>query len=219
MKLRLHNYWISSCSHRVRIALALKGLAYDYVAVDIVGAGAHHEDDFRARNPMQQVPALELVDEAGAVRHAVQSLPIIELLEELHPEPALLPADPFLRARARALAEIVNSGIQPHQNLTTQRGISALGGDGRAWAQRYIRDGLVAFAALATGESGRYCIGDSPTVADCFLVPQVHSARRLRVDLSGLEELCAIADRADETAPFAAALPLAQPDAPGRSSS
>ena len=216
MKLRLHNYWISSSSHRVRIALALKGLAYDYVAVNIVGAGAHRTDEFRAKNPMQQIPILELVDQAGVVRHAVQSLPIIELLEELFPTPALLPADPYLRARARALAEIVNSGIQPHQNLATQRGIAALGGDGRAWAQRYIREGLTAFAALASGGAGRHCIGDSATVADCFLVPQVHSARRLGVDLDGLEDLVAIADRADQTAPFAAALPLAQPDAPGR---
>jgi maleylacetoacetate isomerase len=215
MKLRLHNYWASSSSHRVRIALALKGLGYEYVAVELVhGGGAQHAPAYHARNPMQQVPTLEVVEGDGVSRHVVQSMAIIELLDELYPEPAFLPADPFARAHARALAEIVNAGIQPHQNRTTQLEVRGLGGDGRAWARDHVRTGLLAFAELAAGSAGRYCLGDAPTIADCFLVPQMHAARNLEVPMDGLDLLVRIADEADRHPAFAAALPARQPDAP-----
>ena len=121
MKLKLHNYWRSSASHRVRIALALKQLAYEYVAVDIIapGGGANKTPAYRDKNPMMQVPTLEITEDDGRVHALAQSLPILEFLDERFGGAPLLPEDPYLRARARALAEIVNSGIQPLQNTTT----------------------------------------------------------------------------------------------------
>ncbi|HTJ43635.1 MAG TPA: maleylacetoacetate isomerase [Kofleriaceae bacterium] len=208
MKLRLHNYWRSSASHRVRIALGLLGLEYEYVVVDIL-TSTQKSDAYRAKNPMQQVPALELVDEG---RFLTQSLPIIEYLSETHGG-ALLPKDPYLRARARGLAEIVNSGIQPLQNLSVTRRVKQLGGDDAQWARDFIRHGLEAFAALAADTAGRYCIGDEPTLADVCLVPQIHSARRFGASLDGLDTLVRISDECDALPAFANALPARQPDA------
>jgi maleylacetoacetate isomerase len=211
VKLRLHNYWRSSASHRVRIALGLKGVAYEYVAVDIVSL-ANRAPGYRDKNPMQQVPTLEVTDDAGT-HYLQQSLPIIEYLEETHPTPALLPRDPFLRARCRALAEIVNSGIQPLQNISVTRKVNALGGDEQAWAREFIRSGLEAFSALAAETAGRYCVGDEPSLADVFLVPQIHSARRFGASLDGLDDIVRISDTCDGLGAFAAALPARQPDA------
>jgi maleylpyruvate isomerase len=220
VKLRLHNYWRSSASYRVRIALGLKGLAWDYVVVDILkggaaGGGGQHDADYRAMNTMGQVPTLEIVEDDGRVHHLAQSLPIIEYLEERFPAPPLLPAGLEARAHARALAEVVNSGIQPLQNLTTTRQVQALGGDDRVWVQGFIHRGLGALetAVGASGLAGRYCIGDAPTLADCFLVPQIYSARRFGVDPAGFPRIAAIAAACDELPAFAAAHPDRQPDA------
>ena len=214
MKLRLFNYWRSSASHRVRIALGLEQLAYEYVAVDIIApaGGQQKTAEYREKNPMQQVPTLEVTDAAG-VHDLQQSLPIIEFLDETSGKAGLLPKDPFLRARARALAELVNSGIQPLQNLATTRRVKALGGDDAQWARDFIRAGLEAFEALVADSAGRFCIGDAPTIADCFLVPQIHSARRFVASLEGLERIVRISDECDELPAFAAALPARQPDA------
>src|SRR5688572_30278595 len=150
MKLRLHNYWRSSASHRVRIALGLKNLPYEYLPVHLVKDGGEQKTEaHRARNPMAQVPALEIVEDDGTVRFLSQSVAIIEYLEDRFPAPPILPRDPFLRAQSRALAEIVNSGIQPFQNLTTTRKIKEIGGDDQVWAKGFIGDGLRAFARLA----------------------------------------------------------------------
>lgn len=211
MTLVLHNYWRSSASYRVRIALGLKGLAYDYVAVDILAA-AHRTDAYRARNPMTQVPTLEIV-EAGVSRHLTQSLPIIEYLDERWPAVPLLPADPYLRARTRALAEIVNAGIQPLQNLTTTKAVKALGGDDAAWTRGFIERGLAAFSAACADVAGRFCVGDRPSLADCCLVPQLYSARRFGASLAGCDRLLAIEAACDALPAFAAAHPDRQPDA------
>jgi maleylpyruvate isomerase len=212
VKLRLHNYWRSSASHRVRIALGLKGLAYEYVVVDITG-GEQGSAAYRARNPMQQVPTLEVVEDDGRSHFLPQSLAILEFLDERFPDPPLLPRDPYLRARARALAEVVNAGIQPFQNLPAVRRVGALGGDGAAWIRDFNAAGLRAFAALAAESAGRFCVGDTPTLADCCLVPQMQSARRFEVPLDGLELLVRIADTCEKLPAFAAAAPAAQPDA------
>ncbi len=180
MKLVLHNYWRSSASHRVRIGLGLKQLPYEYVTVNIV-KGAQLAADYRVKNPLAQVPTLEITDDDGTVRSIAQSLPILEYLEERWPEVPILPKDPYLRARARGLAEIVNSGIQPHQNLTTTNKLQALGVDQAAWVKGFIADGLVAFARAAADTAGKFCVGDAPTIADCCLVPQLASARRFHV--------------------------------------
>jgi len=224
MKLVLHNYWRSSASHRVRIALGLKKLAYDYVIVNIVKR-EQHVDAYRARNPMAQVPALEVTEDDGSVRTIHQSLPILEYLEERFPEVPILPRDLYLRARARGLAEIINSGIQPHQNLSTTVKIKALGADEGVWTQGFITDGIIAFARATAETAGQFCVGDAPTIADCCLIPQLASARRFGVlgptgwiagakdSLPDLQRLLEIEARCLALPAFADAAPDRQPDA------
>lgn len=211
-KLALHNYWRSSASHRVRIALGLKGLAYDYVAVNI-NHGDQHGEAYRSRNPLSQVPALEITEDDGARRTITQSLPILEYLEERWPEVPLLPRDLYLRARARMLAEIVNSGIQPFQNLATTNKVKTFGGDTSVWCDGFITAGLGAFAHTVAETAGAFCVGEAPTIADCCLVPQLASARRFGVDLSHLPQLVAIEARCLALPAFASAMPAQQPDA------
>src|SRR5262249_20005107 len=150
---------------RVRIGLGFKQLPYDYVAINIVH-GEQLADAYLAKNPLAQVPTLEITEDDGTCIALTQSLAILEYLEERWPDPPLLPRDPLLRTRARALAEIVNAGIQPLQNLATLRKIKALGGDEAAWNRPVIADGLAAFARIAAGVSGTFSVGDSPTIAD-----------------------------------------------------
>lgn len=209
----LHNYWRSSASYRVRIALGLKGLAYRYEAVHIVRDGGEQKrPEYLAKNPMAQVPTLELIE--GDVRRFIpQSLPIIELLEERWPTPRLFPEDLYLRARARALAELVNSGIQPFQNLSAMRRIAAMGGDDKAWVATYISEGLAAFNATVAETRGAFCVGNSPTVADCFLIPQLYAARRFGVDYGQLADVVAIEQSCAQLPAFLAAAPDQQPDA------
>jgi len=213
MKFVLHSYWRSSASHRVRIGLGLKHLAFEYVGVDIV-AGAQKADAYRAKNPMGQVPTLEITEDDGTRIALTQSLPILEYLDERWPDPPILPRDPYLRAKARGLAEIVNAGIQPMQNIMTTRRIKKLGGDDVAWVQPYIADGLAAFARMVEETAGQFCVGDTPTIADCCLVPQLAAARRYRVELGQpLERLLAIEARCLALPAFADAMPDRQPDA------
>lgn len=212
MKLVLHNYWRSSASQRVRIGLGLKGLAFEYVVVNIVKA-EQHADAYRSRNPMSQVPTLEITEDDGRVVSICQSLPILEYLDERFAEPALMPKDLYLRARTRMLAEIVNSGIQPLQNLTTTKAVKAFGGDEAVWPKSFIADGLAAFERAAQETAGKFCVGDSPTIADCFLIPQLTSARRFGVDITKHSVLLAIEERCLALPPFANAAPDRQPDA------
>ena len=212
MKLVLHNYWRSSASHRVRIALGLKELAYEYVVVNIV---KHDQfaDAYRARNPMSQVPALEITEDDGSITTLSQSLPIIEYLEERFPEKPVLPKGLVARARARALAEIVNSGIQPLQNLSTTKAVKKLGGDEAVWPQAFIANGLAAYAALAAETAGAFSVGDAPTIADCCLIPQLASARRFGVDYAQHTVLAKIERNCMELDAFKSAMPDQQPDA------
>jgi maleylpyruvate isomerase len=212
MKLVLHNYWRSSASHRVRIALGLKQLEYEYVVVNILHR-EQHADAYRARNPMAQVPTLEVTEDDGSVRAIAQSLPILEYLDERFAEPAIMPKDLYLRARARELAEIVNSGIQPMQNLTTTKAIKALGGDEVVWPKSFIADGLVAFERVAKETAGKFCIGDAPTIAECCLIPQLASARRFGVDITKHTLLLGIEERCLAMPAFVNAAPDRQPDA------
>ena len=216
MKLVLHNYWRSSSSHRVRIGLALKGLAYEYVAVNLRHKEQHTEA-YLAKNPMARVPLLEVIDDSGSdggtMRALTQSLPILEYLEERFPTPPILPKDLYLRARCRGLAEIVNTAIQPLQNLSTIKQVAAFGGDAAAWLKRFITEGLAGFERNARDIAGAFCIGDTPTIADCFLVPQLVSARRHGVDPAAFELLVAIETRCMALPAFAQAAPDQQPDA------
>lgn len=212
MKLVLHNYWRSSASHRVRIGLGLKKLAYEYVVVNILKRD-QHADVYRAKNPMAQVPTLEITEDDGTVHAINQSLPILEYLDERFREPAIMPKDLYLRARTRLLAEIVNSGIQPLQNLSTTNQVKAFGGDVTVWPKSFISDGLAAFERAARDTAGKFCVGDSPTIADCCLIPQLASARRFGVDIAHHDLLLGIEQRCMALPAFADAMPDQQPDA------
>jgi len=217
---KLYSYWRSSSAWRVRIALAYKGLDYQYVAVDIQpGHDAQKAPDFGVINAMRQVPVLEIEMEpargSGLLRLG-QSVAIVELLEELYPSPALLPQDPLDRARVREIVEIIASGVQPLQNLSITAELRRLGGDGAAtaFARQAIASGLEAVEARVRERGQGYCVGAEPSLADAFLLPQLYNARRYGVELSGLGTLLAVEERASARPDFAAAHPDRQPDAP-----
>jgi maleylpyruvate isomerase len=213
--IKLYNYWRSSASWRVRTALHLKGIPFEYVSIQLV-KGEHKTGAHHARNPMEQLPALEL-ELDGTTRVVAQSMAILELLEERFPEVPLLPSDAFLRARCRELAEMVNSGIQPHQNLGPLNRIDALqAGAGKAHAQHFNDVGLAALEERVKETAGRFCVGDRPSFADICLVPQLYSARRFEVaDLATrFPRLLAIEAACAELPAFRAAHADAQPDAP-----
>ncbi|MCB9675970.1 MAG: maleylacetoacetate isomerase [Alphaproteobacteria bacterium] len=207
--MKLYSYWRSSASWRVRIGLALKGLPYAYEAVDLL-ASQQKADAHAARNPMRQVPVLELDDGT----RLTQSLAILGYLDHLRPDPPLYPVDALERAHAVALAEIVNAGIQPLQNLTVLGRIEALGGDKLVWGRDVIQSGLEALQAAAAPHAGTFLVGDAPTVADLCLVPQLYNARRFACDLDRLGLLTTIEARCAALPAFQAAHPDQQPDAP-----
>ena len=190
---RLHNYWRSSASWRVRIALALKGIPYEYVPVNIVGDQAEqHRPEYRAINPMTQVPTLEVI-EAGRSQFLGQSLAIIEYLDETLSNTArLLPSDPIARARVRQISEGINAGIQPLQNIPVLAEVERLGGDKSAWAKKWNERGLAALEELARRTAGAFLVGDAPSMADAFLVPQMYSARRFGADVTPFTTLARI---------------------------
>ncbi len=212
--MKLYGYWRSSCSWRVRIALNHKGLPYENVSVHLVkDGGEQHGEAHRARNPMRTVPTLELT-EGGRVLHLSQSLAILEYLEERHPSPPLLPAEPLERARVRMLAEMVNSGIQPLQNLSVLRRLKGeMGADEKAWAVYWIQRGLEALQVAVRETAGTYCMGDAVSLADLCLVPQLYNARRFGVDLEPFTVLTRIEDACASLPAFQAAHPDRQPDA------
>ncbi len=214
MHLRLHSFWRSSSAWRVRIGLGLKGLTYEYAPVDL-DLGQQDRADHRARSPFGHVPVLEVLDEPGTAP-LVQSMAILEWLEERVPSPPLLPRDARARARVRALAEHVNSGIQPLQNAVVRRFLRARQeGLERAFPRHFNEVGLAALeAALQDGGTGRFCHGDAPGLADCYLVPQLDQARRLEVDLARFPTLLRIEAACGELPAFQAAHPSRQPDAP-----
>ena len=210
--MRLYSYWRSSSSWRVRIALHLKQVPFAYLAVNLV-AGAQAQPEFVARNPQGMVPLLEW-DEAGVTRCLSQSLAIIEYLDERFPAPSLLPGDAYARGRIRLLAEIINSGIQPYQNLSVLRRVKdEHGGDEKAFARGFIERGLAAFDQQAAATAGRYTVGDSVSLADVCLVPQLAGARRFGADLSAVPRLVDIETRLAALPAFKAAHADAQPDA------
>ena|SRR3989338_3304979 len=208
---KLYTYWRSSASWRVRIALAIKGVDYEYIPVHLLGA-VQKTSDYQALNPMAQVPTL--VTPSGAV--LTQSLAIMEYLEESFPGKSLLPGDPTQRAHIRAMAEIVNSGIQPLQNLGVLQYIEKETSETKKveWARHWIEKGLSALEHYAAGHStaGRYCIGDEVSIADCCLIPQLYASRRFGADLDKYPKLLAIESHLQTLPEFIAAHADAQPD-------
>lgn len=212
MKLLLHSYWRSGASYRVRIALGLKQLPYTYHVVNIV-KDEQFADGYKSKNPMSQVPTLCITEADGTTVDLVQSLPIIEYLDERFPDPPLLPKDPLARQRCRSLAEIINAGIQPLQNLKPTTDLKKLGIDHAQWARGFIETGLAAFAALAEQTAGKFCVGDQVTLADICLVPQLYSSRRFGADVAKHSRLLEIEQRCLELSAFSNAAPDLQPDA------
>ena len=210
--MKLYSYFRSSAAYRVRIALNLKGLAYETVPVHLVKEGGHNRrPEFRAINPQMRVPAL--VVPTGDV--LIQSLAIIEYLDETHPEPPLLPKDSIARAQARALAEIVACDIHPLNNIGSLRYLKRELHHEQAvidaWYHHWVLTGFEALEALV--RPGPYACGGAVTVADLCLVPQVYNARRLNVPLDKFPKIVAI-DTACLTLPaFDRARPENQPDA------
>ncbi len=211
--MKLYTYFRSSASFRVRIALNLKGLAYEPAFVHLP-LGEHRGADYGAVNPQTLVPTL---DDAG--KRITQSLAIIEYLDETHPEPPLLPPDPPGRARVRSLSMLIASEIHPINNLRVLQHLKRTLGqseDGvNAWYRHWIADGLVKFEAdLLNGKTaGKFCYGGTPTVADCCLVPQIFNAQRYQCDLAPYPASMRIFAECMKLDAFDRAQPSKQPDA------
>ena len=209
--MKLHGYFRSSASYRVRIALNLKGLRAEHLSHHL-RKGEQRAPAFLAINPQGLVPALE--SDAGEV--LIQSLAIIEWLDEIHPEPPLLPDDPLRRAKVRAFAQALACDTHPVQNLKVLARLRELGlpeDKVTEWAAWANREGLTACEKLAANEAGPFCFGDKPTLADLCLVPQLGNARRFGVDVSIFPRLLKAETAAKAMQAFADAAPDRQPDA------
>ena len=213
--MKLHNFFRSSASWRVRIALNLKGLTYEYVSVHLRrNGGEQFAPEFRALNPHALVPVL---DDNG--ERLTQSLAIIEYLDEVHPDPPLLPKGVTDRARVRALALDIACDLHPLNNLRVLNYLTkTLGASDEAkaaWYQHWVALGLEALEAqlASSHHTGQFCHGNAPTLADCCLVPQLYQARRFECDLSGYPTLLAIEQNCSGLPAFQAAAPERQPDA------
>jgi maleylpyruvate isomerase len=210
--MKLYSYFRSSAAYRVRIALNLKGLAYETVAVNLVKDGGHNRrPEYRAVNPQMRVPAL--VTPTGEV--LIQSLAIIEYIDETHPNPPLLPEEPIARARVRALADIVACDIHPLNNSGTLRYIKREMHQEQtaidAWYHHWVIEGFEAIEALV--QPGPHAYGSQVTLADVYLVPQVANARRLKVPLDRFPKIVGIEAACLKLAAFDRARPENQPDA------
>jgi maleylacetoacetate isomerase len=210
---KLFTYFRSSAAFRVRIALNLKGLAYEPVFVHLA-KGDHRKPEYAGKYPQGLLPTLVTQGQALS-----QSLAIIEYLDETHPHPALLPKDPAGRARVRSLALLVACEIHPLNNLRTlqylKRGLGQTEEQVGAWYRHWIADGLGKLEAdlAASSVAGRFCYGDAPSLADCCLVPQIFNARRYDSDLTPYPSVMRVFDECMKLEPFARAQPSRQPDA------
>lgn len=209
MTLTLYTAARAAGPYRVRIALNLKGVEYAPAPVDLV-ASEQHKAAYRALNPQKLLPTLE-----GAGEPMTQSLAIIEWLEEVHPEPPLLPKDPRERATVRMMSNIVACDIHPLNNLRVLRALEAMRvpDDARlTWAGRWINDGFAALEPMVARYGRGWAFWDKPTMADCFLIPQVANSQRFRVDLSPYPRIAEVWERSKSHPAFHAAAYEQQPD-------
>ena len=213
--LTLYSYWRSSAAYRVRIGLNLKGLDYALVPVHLVrDGGQQHAPGYAALNPQQLVPALR-----DGERVLTQSLAILEYLEETRPQPPLLPVDAAGRARVRALAQLVACDIHPLNNLRVlqffDRQWNVPQAERDDWVLYWMREGFAAMETMlaASPDTGRYCHGDMPGLADCCLLPQLYNARRFTLDLAPFPTLRRIEAACQALDAFDRARPENQPDA------
>ncbi|MGA8320167.1 MAG: maleylacetoacetate isomerase [Xanthobacteraceae bacterium] len=210
--MKLYSYFRSSAAYRVRIALNLKGIAYDTISIHLIKDGGHNKrPEFRAINPQMRVPVL--VTPAGDT--LTQSLAIIEYLDETHPQPPLLPKDPIARAKVRALAELIACDIHPLNNTSPLRYLKRDMGQEQsaidAWYHHWVLSGFEALEAMIG--DGPYLCGKDVTLADTCLVPQVANARRLKVPLDTFPKIVAADVACLKLAAFDKARPENQPDA------
>ncbi|MBM3607889.1 MAG: maleylacetoacetate isomerase [Alphaproteobacteria bacterium] len=209
--MKLHGYFRSSASYRVRIALGLKGLKAEQAFYHL-RKGEQRSADFLKLNPQGLVPAFET--DGGEV--LTQSLAILEWLDETYPHPSFLPKDPLRRAKVRAFAYAIACEIHPVQNLLVLNAVRALGhGDAEVneWARRTNYEGLKACEALIANEKGPFCFGDQPTLADICLIPQLGNARRFGADISAFKRILEADAACKGLKAFQDALPENQPDA------
>ena len=211
--MKLFGYWRSSATYRVRIALALKGLEYDYHPLDLL-RGEQRDPAYLEKNPAGLVPALE-TDDGDII---AQSLAILEYLEDAFPEPSILPTDHAARGHARAIAATLACEAQPFMNLRIQKYLKntlSLELDAvAAWLNHWPGGAMRAAEKMAADHGGAFCVGDTPTIADCCLVPQMYGAMRFGIDLSEMPRLKGIYERCASLPAFAKARPENQPDAP-----
>jgi maleylacetoacetate isomerase len=213
--LQLYSYFRSSASYRVRIALNLKGLPYEYVPVHLLkDGGQHHTADYQHINPAELVPAL--VDDGHAIG---QSLAIMEYLDETHPEPTLLPRDAMGRARVRGLAQCIACEIHPLNNLRVlqylERDLKLDEATKADWYRHWITLGFTAVEAMLANNphTGAFCHGDTPGLADCCLIPQIANSRRFETPLEAFPTIRRIEQACLALDAFANAAPQVQPDA------
>ncbi len=211
----LYGYWRSSAAYRLRIALNLKGVPYAQSPVNIApGADQQKSSDYAALNPQMRVPAIETADGVSG-----QSMAILDWLEDVYPEPALVPADAWDRLRCRAFADVVACDIHPINNLSVlMRLRSHFGADEdavNAWYAHWILEGFTALEAMAAARpAGDFLFGDAPGLAEVCLVPQMWNARRFKIALDAFPRLVAVDARCRQIPEFADAAPEVQPDAP-----
>ena len=214
--MKLYSYYRSSAAYRVRIALNLKGIDHELVPVNLRrNGGEHRKGDYLKRNPQGRVPALSIVVPGGE-ETLIQSSAILEYLEEVYPEPPLLPGHPVLRARVRAVASIIACDVHPLNNISTLNYLkSVLGHDQTEidrWYAHWICENFKAVEKLIDGRDG-FAFGDAPSLADIHIVPQVYNARRCRVPLHPFPKITAVEAHCRVLPAFEAAHPASQPDA------
>lgn len=207
----LYSYYRSSCSYRVRIALHYKSLDFTYKPIHLLKEGGEQfKDSYKILNPFSQVPCLKHGDKVLA-----QSLPILLYLEEFKKDPPLLPKDSFKKAEILSFCEMINSGIQPLQNLSLLNHISEhFKADKLKWSGYWINRGLKALEDFLKEKAGSFCFSNDLTLADLFLIPQIYNAKRFQVDMSLFPVLNKIDQFCLEKSFFKKALPENQPDSP-----
>jgi maleylpyruvate isomerase len=215
--MKLYGYWRSSCSWRVRIALHYKEIEFQYIPIHLVkDGGEQFLEEYLQKNPFAQVPVLEIQTAEHKKHYLSQSIAIMEYLEDIcvTPQHQIRPSEPLERAYVRQLAEMINSGIQPIQNLAVLKHISQLNADKMMWAKHWIQDGLKKVeTAIKRRNVSSFMFGENPTIADFCLIPQLYNARRFQCDLSEIPRLLEIESRCKTIPAFIQAHPDQQSDA------